>query len=461
MVPWAEFDAAAWRAAHALSAAGVTDNSTVAVTLPNCPEHLMITFGAWRLGACVLPLRHDLPAAEQRRVLGVATPRVVVGDWNIDGYASLTSSDALDSRWPTDPLADVVPSPASGIASSGSTGTPKIIVSPAPLVYDPDVPFFGDSNWFKIRPQQTHLIVGPLYHSNPFGMSQLGLFEDHTLVLLERFEAAAVIDALERHRVNWGTLVPTILHRLLQVPGVRERDYSSIDAILHAGSACPPWVKEAWIEILGPDRVLEAWGSTENVGHTAITGREWLEHRGSVGKPSEYTELKVLDENMVEVPNGEVGEIFTRVAGGVTTFEYVGAPPARATPDGFVSVGDLGWVDDDGYLFIADRRVDLIITGGANVYPAEVEAALTEHPEVGDAAVIGLPDPEWVRRVHAVIEPLDPASPPSSAALDAWCRERLASYKRPKSYDFVVDLPRTGSGKKRRSALVEERSPTA
>jgi bile acid-coenzyme A ligase len=152
-----------------------------------------------------------------------------------------------------------------------------------------------------------------------------------------------------------------------------------------------------------------------------------------------------------------VGEIFMRPHGAGPTYAYIGSPPAKGTPDGFTSVGDLGWVDAEGYLFLADRRVDLIITGGANVYPAEVEAALTEHPSVGDVAVIGVPDEDWGKRVHAVIQPRDPGDPPTVAALDAHCRERLASYKIPKSYEFVAQLPRDDAGKLRRSGLVAER----
>src|SRR5262249_18349048 len=149
---------------------------------------------------------------------------------------------------------------------------------------------------------------------------------------------------------------------------------------------------------------------------------------------------------------GEVGEIFFRLFDPEPTYYYIGSPPVKSTPDGFMSVGDMGWVDEEGYLFLADRRVDLIISGGANIYPAEVEAALTEHPAVRDVAVIGLPDDDWGKIVHAVIQPRDAANPPAIRALDAHCRERLAAYKVPKSYEFVAALPRDDTGKIRRSA---------
>jgi bile acid-coenzyme A ligase len=197
---------------------------------------------------------------------------------------------------------------------------------------------------------------------------------------------------------------------------------------------------------------------SEGLGGATIRGDEWLARPGSVGRPDRH-EVRILDPLGEPLPAGTVGEIYMRpLAAGGPAYEYVGAPPARATPDGFTTVGDLGWLDTGGYLYIADRRVDLIITGGANVYPAEVEAALAEHGDIVDCAVIGVTDEEWGRRVHAIIQPRNPAAPPVVAILDAHCRARLASYKLPKTYEFVPELPRTEAGKLRRSALVEERS---
>ena len=197
-------------------------------------------------------------------------------------------------------------------------------------------------------------------------------------------------------------------------------------------------------------------GSQRSV--TANTGDEWLLHPGSVDRP-DNCELLILAEDFRPVPTGEIGEIvFRPAAHPAPSYRYIGSPPACATPHGFISVGDLGYVDVDGYLFLVDRRVDMIVTGGANVYPAEVEAALTEHPGVVDAAVIGLPDEEWGKRVHAVIEPSNKDDPPTTADLAAWLRERLTPYKIPKSFKLVEALPRNAAGKVRRSALVTERA---
>jgi bile acid-coenzyme A ligase len=212
------------------------------------------------------------------------------------------------------------------------------------------------------------------------------------------------------------------------------------------------------MELIPPERLYEGFGSTEAVGSCSIRGDEWLKHPGSVGRPRNC-DLKILDEECNEVSTGEIGEIFMRpLDTSEPTYYYIGSAPAKTTPDGFVSVGDMGYVDAEGYLFLADRRVDLIISGGANIYPAEVEAPLSQHPDIVDVVVIGVPDDDWGKRVHAIVHPRDPENPPSVASLDEWMRQHLASYKIPKTYEFIAELPRDGAGKIRRTALVAERS---
>ncbi|HYV89273.1 MAG TPA: feruloyl-CoA synthetase, partial [Candidatus Polarisedimenticolia bacterium] len=195
----------------------------------------------------------------------------------------------------------------------------------------------------------------------------------------------------------------------------------------------------------------------ERIGSTIATGVEWLAHEGTVGKAVGCT-LKILDPDGRELPPGEVGDIFMKSTISAKPFEYLGAAPPKTTPDGYATFGDMGWVDKDGYLYIADRRVDMIISGGANVYPAEVETALSEHPKVADAVVIGLPDEEWGRRVHAIIEPAEGAVP-GEAELKEYCRARLAAYKVPKSFEFVAKMPRSAAGKVNRGTLTAERAP--
>ncbi len=455
-VTWREFDRATNRIARLLAGRGVGEGSTIVVGVWNSPEHLMVTAAAWKRGALVLPLRAILPAPERDGILALARPALVFADWEDVPYpllrpADLSLADACDDG----PLPDDPPHPGKAIASGGSTGRSKIVVDRTahPVRRGPRGSRLGEAHG------QVQLLCAPLYHNSPFLNAYRGLADDNTLVLMERFDAARAVEAIERHRVNYAYMPPIIMRRIIMLPGelLRGRDFSSIEAIHSSAAPCPPWLKRAWIDLIGAEKVYEVYGSSEGIGAAIIRGDEWLQHPGSVGRPV-VCDLRILDEHGNELPPGEVGEIYTRptMTDG-PTFRYVGGARIAATPDGFYSVGDLGWVDEEGYLYIADRRVDLIISGGANVYPAEVEAALHDHPALADLAVIGVPDEEWGRRVHAIVQPADPAHPPAVAELDAWARARITSYKVPKTYEIVDELPRNEAGKIRRSALAAER----
>jgi bile acid-coenzyme A ligase len=456
-ISWAELERRANRTARLLAARGVGEGDTVAIGFPNSPEHVVVSFAAWKLGALRLTLRAALPPPERDAILALARPTLTIADWAGLAFPSMTP-DALDEadRYPADPLPDRTPNPGTALASGGSTGRPKIIVTPGPLERAPGaVPLFLTALGF--RPGQTQLVVGPLYHSAPSVGAYNGLLHGHTLVIMDRFDPTHAADLIARHRVGWIFCASTIMQRIANLPDFRARDFSSLEALASTAAPCPPWLKRAWIERIGPERVYELYSMTEGVGGTLIRGDEWLAHPGSVGRDL-FCDIRILDPAGRDLPRGEIGEIFLRLKGPAgPTHEYIGSPPAHTTPDGFTTMGDLGWLDADGYLYIADRRVDLIITGGANVYPAEVEAALTSHPAVGDVVVIGLPDAEWGKRVHAIVQPRDAAAPPTAADLDRHCRERLASFKVPKTYEFVGSFLRTEAGKVRRAALVAER----
>ena len=451
-VSWRELIERATTIAHGLADAGVTSASGVVVGLPNGVDHVTACLAAWQLGACVLPLNAHAAAPERDRQLELMAPTAVLADWP-DVKGALLPSDLLrtGSIRPV-ALPDHTPDPGKAIGTGGSTGRPKLIVQPGAYGYDPGmVDLFAG---FGFREGSVQLLPGPLYHNFGFDWCYQGLLWDHTIVLLERFDAERAVAAIERHGVQFVGIVPTMMRRIAQLPDIASRDLSSLEAILHSAAACPPQVKEAWIELIGGEKVLEGYGASEGFGNTIIGGDEWLTHRGSVGRPWS-SELRILDDEGRELPAGEIGEVFMRRTGQPPN--YVGAAPPRMTSDGFGSVGDLGHVDDDGYLYLADRRADLIITGGVNVYPAEVEAVLVEHPCVSDVAVIGLPDEEWGARVHAVVQ-LHPGSPdPSHEDFTQFCRARLTAYKAPKSYEFVAMLPRDDGGKLRRNALVAQR----
>jgi bile acid-coenzyme A ligase len=247
-----------------------------------------------------------------------------------------------------------------------------------------------------------------------------------------------------------------MLQRIADVPGVDERDLSSLAWILQGAAPMPPSLVHRWAALIGAERIIMAYGSTEGFGLTALRGDEWMEHQGSVGRPLPGTEVKILGEDDKEQPTQEIGDVFLRSANGGST--YLGdVPQARRTADGFATMGDLGHLDADGYLYLADRRADLIITGGANVFPAEVESALIDHPKIADIVVIGLKDPEWGRRVHAIIEPAEPQSPPTTEEVRDYAKSRLAAYKVPKTIEIVDAIPRSEATKVNRGRLIVER----
>jgi bile acid-coenzyme A ligase len=311
---------------------------------------------------------------------------------------------------------------------------------------------------FNMQPNGVQLVPGPLYHNAPFMFSMSGLFKGSHLLVLPRFDAATSLELIERHSVDWLLLVPTMMLRIWRLPEEErtKRDLSSVKGILHLAAPCPPWLKEAWIEWLGPEVIWELYAGTEAQGVTIISGADWMAHKGTVGKPAEGS-MRILDpDTHEELPRGEIGEVWMRPRGEGATYRYIGAE-ARRDDEGWESLGDMGSIDADGYLYLADRRTDLILAGGANIYPAEVEAALDEHPAIASCAVIGLPDEDLGQRVHAVIE-LAPGAAVTDDELRAFLAERLVSYKIPRSFERSEGAVRDDAGKVRRSGLVLERS---
>jgi bile acid-coenzyme A ligase len=459
-ITWADLERRANQVGRLLAARGAGEHDLVAVALPDNLEHFYACYGTWKLGATVLPLRPDTPPWERERVLAVANPRVIVSDWNDVPYPVVSLDDVRGSvDLDGNALPDRTPEPAQAIATSGSTGTPKLIVAPGRGDMASEPSGDGSHPSQPRTPDALQLVLCPLYHTNGFA-SHNWLRAGRPLVLLERFDPERVLDYIERLHVNFMIIVPTMMMRIARVPGVADRDFSSLHAVLYGGAPAADWLIRVWLDLVGPERFWLSYGGTERFGICFCSGVEWLAHPGTVGRPM-GSELRVLDEAGAPLPPGEVGELFMRSMSPGPPSEYVGAPPARSTDDGLRTYGDLGWVDDDGYVYIADRRVDMIITGGANVFPAEVEAAITEHPGVRDVAVVGLADPEWGRRVHAIIEPVDPNQPPTEAELREHCRARLAAYKVPKSFEIADQTLRTEAGKINRSALVAEREAVA
>jgi bile acid-coenzyme A ligase len=310
--------------------------------------------------------------------------------------------------------------------------------------------------WAPVPRPQTILVPAPMYHTNGFA-TLASMITGDQLVLMEKFDAARVVDLVERHRVTTFTATPTMLQRIADLPGVDDRDFSSIRWILQGAAVIAPSLVHRWISLVGAEHFFMAYGMTEGLGLAALRADEWVAHPGSVGRGYRDTEIRILDQEGNEVPAGTIGEIFLRSPTSGLYNYLGGAPKLASTDDGFETAGDMGWIEEEGFLHIVDRRVDLIISGGANVYPAEVESALIEHPEIADVVVVGLQDPEWGRRVHAIVEPADPSTPPDVDELRAYAKSRLAAYKVPKTVEFVEAIPRSEATKVSRAALVEAR----
>jgi bile acid-coenzyme A ligase len=334
--------------------------------------------------------------------------------------------------------------------SGGSTGRPKLILSGGPGVY-----VHAEVGGWNTTPDDIMVMPGPLYHNGPFVSSFAGLNQGAHLIILPRFDAEETLKAIDRYHATWIYLVPTMMSRIWRLPSeVRERyDVSTLKTAWHLAAPCPPWLKEAWIEWLGPEVIMELYAGTEAQAVTIITGTEWLAHRGSVGKVASG-EMAAFDANGNRLPAGEVGEVYMRrPEGEPPSYQYLGAEP-RTLPGGWESLGDIGSFDEEGYLYLADRRTDMILVGGSNVYPAEIEAALDAHPLVQSSAVIGLPDEDLGSRVHAIIQPREGLT---EETLREHVRGELVSYKQPRSYEFVTENIRDDAGKVRRTQLREAR----
>jgi bile acid-coenzyme A ligase len=447
---WSQLDLRTNQLARALQSQGVVEGDLVTIALPNSFEFIEACFACWKLGATPQPVSSRLPIAELRGIVDLACPRLVISLESLTLGVPVLSGDALDADdFDKGPLPEIVSASWKAPTSGGSTGRPKLILATQPAV----VPPAAIAGW-RLGRSDIALMPGPLYHNGPFVSAFAALFAGAHLVLMPRFDAEAVLETVDRERATWLYLVPTMMGRIWRLPAATRDKYnlSSLRTVWHLAAPCPAWLKAAWIEWLGPDVIWELYAATEGMAGTVINGREWLDHRGSVGRV--FTgQIKIIDEEGREAAPGQVGEVFMRTnENAQPSYRYVGAEARNL--DGWESLGDLGSMDAEGYLYLADRRSDMILVGGSNVYPAEVEAALEAHPEVQSCAVIGLPDDDLGSRVHAIIQ----ARPDLDLdELRRFLAERLVSYKRPKTFEIAASPLRDEAGKVRRPQLRAER----
>jgi bile acid-coenzyme A ligase len=440
------------RLARALEAHGLRHGDFLTIALPNGIDFIEACYAAWKVGAIPQPVSFRLPKAELNAIIELANTPFVIADSGMAAEGPCYSVEALCASCDDDgELPDRVSPAWKAPTSGGSTGRPKLIVAGQPGYAAPLM-----AEFWRIAPHDIVLIPGPLYHNGPFICTFAALQIGASVVILPKFDAETTLRAISDHRASWVYLVPTMMSRISRLPDETrvQHDVSSLKTVWHLAAPCPPWLKEEWINWLGADVIMELYGGTEGQARTVITGREWLAHRGSVGTVYPGGEMKAADSEGRDLPPGEVGEIYMRRAEGVEqTYRYIGAE-ARTLPGGWESLGDIGWFDADGYLYLADRRSDMILVGGANVYPAEIEAAIDEHPLVQSNAVIGLPDDDLGNRIHAIVQLRGEVA---EGELADHLAERLVSYKRPRSFEFIAEPLRDDAGKVRRSALRAER----
>lgn len=448
-----ELESTTNRLARAYAGLGVRQGDYVTIALPNSIEWVQAVVATWKLGAIPQPLSSRLPDTEYGHLLDLRERALLVGRPDPRGVVPSVPGDFDPGDVSDAVLPEAVSPSLKSMASGGSTGRPKLIESGGDGRFQGGVVAAMMGN----LPTDTQLVSVPLSHNTGFTSATMALATGQHLVLMSRFDPEEFLRLIAEHRVNYLATVPTIMQRLLPVyradPGAY--DLSSVTRWWHLAAPCPPAVKQAWIDILGPDVVWELYGGTELQALTFISGTEWLSRRGSVGRVVSG-EMKVLDDDGNECPPGTVGEIYLRPRpGSRPTYRYIGST-AKSRPDehgAWDSLGDLGWFDAEGYLYLADRRVDMFTVGGRNVYPAEIENALSEHPAVMSCLVVGIPHEDLGQVPHALVHPALDQSDLDEDAVTAFVAQRLAEYKVPRSVEFVDYPLRDDAGKARRTAV--------
>ena len=493
VVTFGELESRANRLAHLFRTAGLVEGDAVAILMENNEHMHAVMWAARRAGLYYVPINTHLTAAEAAYVIDNSSAKAIVGSAKLSAtLAGLATelpeglpavrliagsvesspkgpSGQLDG-WQSYPEC-VVDQPDTPISdeiegdllqySSGTTGRPKGIKRALPHVPPSEAPgLMAALVAFWMRPDAVYLSPAPLYHTAPSVWSMQTQAGGITTVVMEKFDAEGALDAIARHRVTHGQFVPVMFTRMLKLPPAVRNSYdvSSLERVMHAAAPCPVEIKKQMMDWWGPI-IDEYYASSEAHGSTLITAEDWLAHPGSVGRAMAGA-VHILDEEGNELPAGQPGEIYFE---GGADFEYLNdAAKTASSRDsrGWKTVGDIGYLDEDGYLFLTDRRHHMIISGGVNIYPQEAENILVSHPKVMDAAVFGIPDDEMGQQVKAVVQTVEAAdaTPESERELLDWLRDRLAHYKCPRSISFEAQLPRTDTGKLYKQELIAKYS---
>ncbi len=458
---------------HGLRELGLQPGDAIAMLLPNSVEVFELYLAVLQAGFYLVPINFHLVGPEIAYIVQDCEAKVFVSHERFAAAATAAADEiefAKEGRFAVgdvpgfrryDELKDGQPTtlPADRTTgavmnyTSGTTGRPKGVRRKLPGV-PPDeiaITFGGMLLLFGLQPgdDNVHICGSPLYHTAVLVFAGGALHLGFTVVLMDKWTPASMLELIERYRVTNSHMVPTQFHRLLALPDdVKARyDVSSLRHMVHAAAPCPPDVKRRMIEWWGP--VIDEYYAASEGGGTLVRSEEWLDHPGTVGRAWPNAEIVVLDDDGNELGPNEVGTVYMHMATG--DFEYFKDKDKtqRSRVGKFFTVGDVGYLDDDGWLFLRDRKADMIISGGANIYPAEIESVLLTHPKVGDAAVFGIPHDDWGEEVKAVVEPAPgvAASPELAGEILSFCADKLAKFKTPKSLDFIEEMPRDPNGK--------------
>ncbi|MEU2605547.1 acyl-CoA synthetase [Streptomyces albus] len=460
------------RITHGLRAAGLGRGDAFATILPNGPEFIAAYLAATQAGMYMVPVNHHLVGPEIAWILADSGAKALLAHARFGDAARAAADEAgLDGRHRYAvgggiggfrPYAELVRDRPDGPPAdrtggwvmnytSGTTGRPRGIRRPLTGKRPEEAHLGGFLGIFGIKPfdENVHLVCSPLYHTAVLQFAGASLHIGHQLVLMDKWEPEEMLRLIERYRCTHTHMVPTQFHRLLALPDkTREAyDVSSMRHAVHGAAPCPDHVKRAMIAWWGT--CVEEYYAASEGGGAFATAEDWLRKPGTVGKAWPISELAVFDDDGNRLGPGELGTVYMKMHTGGFSYHKDEDKTRKNRIGDFFTVGDLGFLDEDGYLFLRDRKIDMIISGGVNIYPAEIEAVLLTHPAVGDAAAFGIPHDDWGEEVKAVVEPAPGHTPgPELAeAILAHCGERLAGYKRPKSVDFVAELPRDPNGK--------------
>ncbi|WP_405783334.1 acyl-CoA synthetase [Streptomyces sp. NBC_00859] len=456
---------------HGLRAAGLERGDAFAVVLPNSVEFLTAYLAASQAGLYLVPVNHHFVGPEIAWIVADSGSKVLIAH---ERFAEAATEAADEAGLPAThryAVGDIpgfrpytqLPGGQPGSVpqdrtlgwvmnyTSGTTGRPRGIRRPLPGKVPEETYLGGFLGIFGIRPfdGNVHLVCSPLYHTAVLQFAGAALHIGHPLVLMDKWTPEEMLVSIDTHRCTHTHMVPTQFHRLLALPGeVKERyDVTSMRHAIHGAAPCPDHVKRAMIEWWG--HCVEEYYAASEGGGAFATAEDWLKKPGTVGRAWPISELAIHDDDGNRLPPGELGTVYMKMSTGGFSYHKDEAKTAKNRIGDFFTVGDLGLLDEEGYLFLRDRKIDMIISGGVNIYPAEIESALLTHPAVADAAAFGIPHSDWGEEVKAVIEPADGVVPGEALAAEilAHCESRLAGYKRPRTVDFIETMPRDPNGK--------------